>query len=271
MADAALCRCSTTAASSPSAGLIAAAFLQGLVSNDVDKVGPAQARLCRAADRARQIPARFHDGRAGRGDLARRRSGAPRRSQAAAVDVPAARQGRRSTSGPISRWRRCSAATRSPRSVFRPSPAPRGPLLRASRLSTRGCAALGARCILPRDASAEAALAAAGWSKPRLPNTTGCASALGVPDGSRDLVLDKSILLEAGFDELNGVDWNKGCYIGQELTARTKYRGLIKRRLVPVRIDGPAARAGHNCLCRRARSRRDAVEPRRARAGAAAN
>jgi folate-binding protein YgfZ len=68
--------------------------------------------------------------------------------------------------------------------------------------------------------------------------------ALGIPDGSRDLVLDKTILLEAGFDELNGVDWNKGCYIGQELTARTKYRGLIKKRLFPVRVDGPAPEAG---------------------------
>lgn len=68
--------------------------------------------------------------------------------------------------------------------------------------------------------------------------------ALGIPDGSRDLVLDKSILLEAGFDELNGVDWQKGCYIGQELTARTKYRGLIKKRLFPVRLDGPAPPPG---------------------------
>jgi tRNA-modifying protein YgfZ len=61
---------------------------------------------------------------------------------------------------------------------------------------------------------------------------------LGLPDGSRDLESEKSILLEAGFDELNGVSWTKGCYMGQELTARTKYRGLVKRRLVPVRIDG---------------------------------
>mgnify|MGYP003110097110 CR=1 FL=1 len=62
---------------------------------------------------------------------------------------------------------------------------------------------------------------------------------LGVPDGSRDMQLEKTILLEAGFDELNGVDWKKGCYMGQELTARTKYRGLVKRRLMPVRIlDG---------------------------------
>ena len=57
---------------------------------------------------------------------------------------------------------------------------------------------------------------------------------LGLPDGSRDMEAEKSTLLEAGFDELRGVSWTKGCYMGQELTARTKYRGLIKRRLVPV-------------------------------------
>lgn len=62
---------------------------------------------------------------------------------------------------------------------------------------------------------------------------------LGLPDGSRDLAVEKTILLEAGFDELNGVDWDKGCFLGQELTARTKYRGLVKKRLVPVEIEGP--------------------------------
>jgi folate-binding protein YgfZ len=68
--------------------------------------------------------------------------------------------------------------------------------------------------------------------------------ALGIPDGSRDLVPEKTILLEAGFDELNGIDWQKGCYIGQELTARTKYRGLIKKRLFPVHIEGATPAPG---------------------------
>lgn len=58
--------------------------------------------------------------------------------------------------------------------------------------------------------------------------------ALGLADGGRDLESGRSLLLEAGFDELNGVSWTKGCYMGQELTARTRYRGLVKRRLVPV-------------------------------------
>ncbi len=68
--------------------------------------------------------------------------------------------------------------------------------------------------------------------------------ALGVPDGSRDLPIEKALLLEAGFDELNGVDWDKGCYMGQELTARTKYRALIKKRLMPVKVEGPQPDAG---------------------------
>jgi len=68
--------------------------------------------------------------------------------------------------------------------------------------------------------------------------------AQGVPDGARDLIVDKSLLLENGFDELGGVDFNKGCYMGQELTARTKYRGLVRKRLLPVSFDGAAPEAG---------------------------
>ena len=61
---------------------------------------------------------------------------------------------------------------------------------------------------------------------------------LGLPDGSRDLIPEKSTLLENGFDELRGVDWDKGCFLGQELTARTRYRGLVKKRLLPIAIEG---------------------------------
>lgn len=68
--------------------------------------------------------------------------------------------------------------------------------------------------------------------------------ALGVPDATRDLTPEKSILLENGFDELNAIDWQKGCYMGQELTARTRYRGLVRKRLLPVRIEGGAPAPG---------------------------
>lgn len=66
----------------------------------------------------------------------------------------------------------------------------------------------------------------------------------GLPDGTHDLVVEKSTLLESNFDALNGVDWDKGCYMGQELTARTKYRGLVKKRLMPVAINGKAPAPG---------------------------
>lgn len=67
---------------------------------------------------------------------------------------------------------------------------------------------------------------------------------LGVPDGHRDLIVEKSILLENNYDIFHGVSWTKGCYLGQELTARTKYRALIKKRLMPVAIDGPLPAPG---------------------------
>jgi folate-binding protein YgfZ len=67
---------------------------------------------------------------------------------------------------------------------------------------------------------------------------------LGLPNGTHDMEAEKTTLLEAGFAELNGVSWTKGCYMGQELTARTKYRGLLKRRLVPVDVLGPQPARG---------------------------
>ncbi len=98
--------------------------------------------------------------------------------------------------------------------------------------------ALGARALFPRS-QGRAALVALGLREVDAALYDRHRLLLGVPDGSRDLVIEKSTLLEAGFDELNGIDWEKGCYLGQELTARTKYRGLVKRRLVPVAIEGP--------------------------------
>jgi folate-binding protein YgfZ len=87
---------------------------------------------------------------------------------------------------------------------------------------------------LATDATAE------DWDRHRL--------ALGLPDGSRDLVAEQTVLLEANYDELHGVSWTKGCYMGQELTARTKYRGLLKRRLVPVAVVGPLPESGTKVL-----------------------
>jgi folate-binding protein YgfZ len=104
-------------------------------------------------------------------------------------------------------------------------------------------AAVGARAVLPKN-DAVAALEAKGFRAAGADAYDRLRLRLGLPDGSRDLEIERSILLENGFDELNGVDWDKGCYMGQELTARTKYRGVIRKRLMPVEIEGPLPPVG---------------------------
>lgn len=59
---------------------------------------------------------------------------------------------------------------------------------------------------------------------------------LTVPDGSRDMIPEKSTLLESNIDKLNGVSFEKGCYVGQELTSRMHYRGLAKKHLYTVKL-----------------------------------
>lgn len=103
-------------------------------------------------------------------------------------------------------------------------------------------AAAGARAVMPRGTGSD--LQAAGLEETRRDAFDHHRIALGLPDGTRDLVVEKSVLLENGFDELNGIDWQKGCYMGQEVTARTKHRGLVKKRLVPVAISGAAPEPG---------------------------
>ncbi|MEM8833391.1 MAG: folate-binding protein [Pseudomonadota bacterium] len=58
-----------------------------------------------------------------------------------------------------------------------------------------------------------------------------------IPDGSRDMIVDKSLPLECGLDKLNALDWDKGCYMGQELTARMHYRNLGKKRLQALEFN----------------------------------
>ena len=57
-----------------------------------------------------------------------------------------------------------------------------------------------------------------------------------VPNSTDDLIVNKSLLLENNFDNLNAIDWDKGCYVGQEITARMKYRALLKKQLYSLEI-----------------------------------
>lgn len=63
--------------------------------------------------------------------------------------------------------------------------------------------------------------------------------ALGVPEGA-DFGSDRMFALDADLDELHAVDFKKGCYVGQELTARMKHRGTARKRLLAVTSDGAA-------------------------------
>ncbi|MBS0274025.1 MAG: folate-binding protein YgfZ [Proteobacteria bacterium] len=64
--------------------------------------------------------------------------------------------------------------------------------------------------------------------------------ALGVPEGS-DFGSDKTFALDAGLEELHGVAFGKGCYVGQELTARMKHRGTARKRILPVESTDKSA------------------------------
>ncbi len=58
---------------------------------------------------------------------------------------------------------------------------------------------------------------------------------LGVPEGSLDMKPELATLLDHNIDALHGISWTKGCYTGQEVTARMNYRGLVRRKLYTVR------------------------------------
>ena len=65
-----------------------------------------------------------------------------------------------------------------------------------------------------------------------------------IPNSLNDLIVNKSLLLENNFDQINALDWSKGCYIGQELTARMKYRALLKKSLRLIKLNSGKVLAG---------------------------
>ena len=71
--------------------------------------------------------------------------------------------------------------------------------------------------------------------------------ALGVP-GPLDWGSDRTYPIEANFDLLNGIDFKKGCFVGQETTSRMKRRGQVKSRMLPIAFEGPAPAAGAEVL-----------------------
>jgi folate-binding protein YgfZ len=96
-------------------------------------------------------------------------------------------------------------------------------------------AELGMRILLPRSAS----LADLGCTEVKETDYHARRIKLGVPEGGRDYAFGDAFPHEALFDQLNGVDFNKGCFVGQEVVSRMQHRGTARRRVVPVEGDAP--------------------------------
>src|SRR5690606_18264826 len=58
----------------------------------------------------------------------------------------------------------------------------------------------------------------------------------GVPEGQGEMLREQSLPQESNVDFMNGIDFHKGCYVGQELTIRTKHRGVVRKRVLPCVI-----------------------------------
>lgn len=91
---------------------------------------------------------------------------------------------------------------------------------------------LGRRCLLAR-ASADASADAAAYHQHRI--------LCGVPEGGRDYPFGEIFPHDADLDLLHGVDFRKGCYVGQEVVSRVEHRGSARKRIVPVALRGHAA------------------------------
>ena len=199
--------------------------------------------LRRAALAAGQVPLRLLPGRRRRGRAHRRQGRPRRRAGAAARHVPPARQGRDRADRPRRR-RRASAPP--PAGAFAD---PRASRPRLARLRRRpGGVARRHRAARRRRRCRRGAIA------------------LGVPETGVELVPDDSYILEMGFERLHGVDFRKGCYVGQEVTARMKHKTELRKGLARVRVDGAAAAARHRDPRRRQGGRHAPHRRRTARA-----
>ena len=107
--------------------------------------------------------------------------------------------------------------------------------------------ALGMRVMLPPHL-ATAAAAALGAELVDLSLYEAHRIALGVPQGGTDFSYGDAFPHESDMDQLGGVDFAKGCYIGQEVVSRMQHRGTARTRAVPVRYDGaaPQGRSGRH-------------------------
>jgi hypothetical protein len=102
---------------------------------------------------------------------------------------------------------------------------------------------LGWRVVLPADGAAEA-LKAAGAALVDPQVWQGRRIALGIPEGGKDFIYGDTFPHEADMDLLGGVDFHKGCFIGQEVVSRVERRDVARKRVLPVAFSDAAPEAG---------------------------
>jgi tRNA-modifying protein YgfZ len=103
--------------------------------------------------------------------------------------------------------------------------------------------ALGLRCMLPPHLAADAA-ADLGATLSDAKNYEAHRIALGAPRGGLDFNYNDAFPHEADMDQLNGIDFEKGCYVGQEVVSRVEHRGTARKRVVPVTYQDFAPEVG---------------------------
>ena len=189
-------------------------FLQGLITNDIEKVAPGQAIYAALLTPQGKI---LFDFLIVEGD--------------GALLIDCARDSRDALVKRLSMYRLRAKVQIEPREQLvvmaglSGAPASRGITFADPRLAALGHRSIGAQAEMP---------AADGNAAHYLDHRL----ALAVPEGT-DFGSDRIFALDADLDELHAIDFDKGCYVGQELTARMKHRGTARKRLLPVAtVDG---------------------------------
>ena len=208
------------------AGSDATKFLHNLVTNDIAKLAPSEARFSALLAPQGKILADFLVFAQGEGD-----------SRRYLLDCPLDLAG--DLARRLTMYKLRSAITITPRSDELASYAFLGaerPQVDATVLAKDPRSELlGWRALAPREAVVAAGLRA-DYDAARV--------AAGVPEGGVDFAYGDAFPHEANMDLIAGVDFTKGCYVGQEVVSRTKHRGLARKRVTPYHVAGAAPAPG---------------------------
>jgi hypothetical protein len=194
-------------------------FLQGLITNDIEKVSPANAIYAALLTPQGKI---LFDFLIAEGE--------------GALLLDCATASRDALAKRLAMYRLRAKVTIEPRDQLAVlvgltgRPALRGITFGDPRHPGLGTRSIGARAEMPKDVATSA-----DYLKHRLD--------LGIPEGA-DFGSDKIFALDGDLDELHAVSFEKGCYVGQELTARMKHRGTARKRLMPICADAALPQSG---------------------------